>query len=130
VICLDTDFLVAIMRGEESVKVMLDQLEDLGIQATTSINAFELYFGASISGNPEKNMKSVEKLLSRLHVLSIESEHAKIAGKCAADLKKTGKKLDFRDVLIGSIAISQNIPVLTRNVKHFYRIEGLDVRTW
>ncbi len=128
--CLDTDFLVAVLRGAEDVKLTLDKFEEEGIQYTTSINAFELYFGAFLSGKKENNLKAVEALLSRLHVIQFDIEDAKVAGQIASGLKEKGEKLDFRDVLIASAAISGNLPIVTRNVEHFSRIEGLKVLDW
>ena len=40
--CLDTDFLVAILRKHPEAKRKMDQLDDEGAHSTTAINAFEL----------------------------------------------------------------------------------------
>ena len=49
--CLDTDFLVAILRGKDDAKSKMESLDAEGHNATTTINAFELFYGAYKSTN-------------------------------------------------------------------------------
>lgn len=35
--------------------------------------------------------------------------------------------IDLADILIGATAVTYNIPIATTNVKHFDRIQGLEV---
>ena len=50
------------------------------------------------------------------------------AGEIWIELKKSGELIDDRDVLIASVAITKNIPLLTRNVKHFKRLERFGLK--
>ncbi len=52
----------------------------------------------------------------------------KIAEKAAItyqELKKENKIIEFRDIFIAATAMVHNLPVLTRNKKHFTRVKGL-----
>ena len=55
--------------------------------------------------------------------LSIES--ADEGGKQKAILEKKGNIVEFRDILIGSVALMEGFSLKTNNMKHFERIEGL-----
>ena len=35
--------------------------------------------------------------------------------------------IDLADILIGAAAVTYNIPIATLNVKHFVRIQGLEI---
>lgn len=62
--CLDTDLLVAILRGKQEAVKAVQELDQEGKTATTAINAFELYYGANKSQNKDLNLKETQKLLS------------------------------------------------------------------
>ncbi|WP_338790572.1 type II toxin-antitoxin system VapC family toxin [Bernardetia sp. MNP-M8] len=47
-----------------------------------------------------------------------------------AKLRKTGKQIGDFDTLIASTALVHEMILVTRNVKHFERIEGLEIENW
>jgi tRNA(fMet)-specific endonuclease VapC len=47
-----------------------------------------------------------------------------------ADLRAKGTPADDIDLLIAGIALANNLILVTHNVKHFDRIEGLEVTDW
>ena len=49
----------------------------------------------------------------------------KISGEILSKLEKKREVIDFRDVMIASIVIENDVALYTRNVKHFKRVEGL-----
>lgn len=51
-------------------------------------------------------------------------------GRVKARLEATGRRIDDMDVAIAAIALELGAPVATCNVKHFRRVEGLDVEDW
>ena len=44
--CIDSDFLVAILRAKSDAESKMESLDAVGDNATTTINAFELFYGA------------------------------------------------------------------------------------
>jgi len=62
-----------------------------------------------------------------MNVLNFSNGSVKMAGELMAKLEKEGKVLDFRDLFIGTIALANNYPIKTNNIKHFNRIEGLKI---
>jgi len=45
-------------------------------------------------------------------------------------LESKGEVIGLKDVLISSIVISNNCVIVTGNVKHFSRIQGVKVENW
>ena len=72
-------------------------------------------------------MKSISLLIERVEILNFSLESSRKAGELMADLEKNGNMIDFRDLLIGTIAFSNGYSVKTSNKKHFEKIEGLKV---
>lgn len=125
-VCLDTDVLIDHLRGDERATRKIEELEDAGsLLSTTTINAFELYYGAQKTGKREENVDAVRRLLSRLLVFDFGERAAERAGEIAAQLEEDGLTIGFRDVLIGATAIINNSEFLTKNIRHFERIREL-----
>src|SRR3989344_8589116 len=126
-ICLDTDILVDFLRNKQEISKWIKDREKDSVLASTTINVFELYYGAYLSNNIEKNVEAVDKLTARLKILNLNTIIVKKAGKIKADLEKSGEQIDFRDILIGSIAMFENFNIKTNNKKDFCKIQELKV---
>lgn len=108
----------------------MDELDREGRHSTTSVNAFELFFGAFKSAQRRSNVEKTTSLLEKLDVLPFGLESSKGAGEILADLQARGESIDFRDAMIAGIAKTNNLTFVTRNKNHFARIKGLRVETW
>ena len=130
-VCLDTSFLIDVLRGEkraEEIEKRLDEgTEPVKVASPT---VMELISGALLSNNPETEKQKVHQLLSYLIVLSLDKESAIIAGNTEAELTKAGEKIDVEDIMIGAIAKKGNETLLTRNKKHFEKIKGLKIESY
>jgi tRNA(fMet)-specific endonuclease VapC len=51
-------------------------------------------------------------------------------GKIRSTLLKIGQDIGIMDTLIAAHASSQNITLVTNNIKHFQRVPGLDITQW
>lgn len=121
---LDSDILIDFLRGNRETVKTIRRLEEEYELATTSVNLFELYYGAYKTGR-SKNVKAVDELASRLEVSTITEKSAKISGRIIAELESDGEVIDFRDALIAAVVIENNAILFTRNVRHFRRVKGL-----
>ena len=128
--CLDSDFLIAVLRGDPQARRKLEQLDAEGRHSTTSVNSFELFYGANRSRERRKNVEEVERLLQRLDVLPFDRESSERAGEALASLAGRGRPVDFRDAMIAAVAASKGLRVVTRNADHFTRFKGLEVEAW
>lgn len=128
--CLDSDLLVAILRGKPDAKSKMDELDAEGRNATTSINTFEILYGAHHSSKKKKNIEEARRLLGRLDVISLDIESANLAAMIAADLSAKGEPIDFRDILVAGIALTNGLDLVTKNSNHFSRIGKLRLESW
>lgn len=128
IVCLDTDIVVDMLRGKGPLSDFLS-VASQGT-CTTSITMLELYYGAYKSES-KSDIALVDALNIDLAIVDIEHHDMKLAGRIMAELEKRGKKLEFRDVLIGTICINRGFSILTRNKKHFERLReyGLVIET-
>ena len=127
--CLDSGIIIANFRGDELIKERLHNLsvEELFI---TPVVLCELYRGAFLSSNSEKNKLLVEKLLERVNILNFDISACEIFGRAYKNLKQSGKLTQESDLMIASICISNNVTLITRNKKHFENIKGLKLLEW
>ena len=112
ILCLDTDILIDFLRGETKTTKEVKKLEDLFELTTTAINLFELYYGAYKTGR-DRNVNAIRELENRLEVLKFTSTSAKISGEILSKLEKKGEAIDFRDVMIASIVIENDVALYT-----------------
>ncbi len=129
-IVLDTDLLIALLRGRGAAREYVSRLEREGLElATTAINLFELYYGAYRSGS-RRRLEAVRDLSMILRVIDVDGRVAEAAAREAARLASKGLSLDFRDVLVGVATREKGCKIATCNVKHLGRIEALAVEKW
>ncbi|MFN8617919.1 MAG: type II toxin-antitoxin system VapC family toxin [Dehalococcoidia bacterium] len=86
----------------------------------SAITAYELMFGAQQRGRSE-----TEAFIERVRVLPLTGSAAIIAAAHAARLAAAGTPLAVQDLLIAGVALDGGLSLITRNVRHFERIEGL-----
>jgi len=127
-VCLDTSVLVDNLRGRKETVDYIRKLEAAGTGlSTTTINSFELFYGAYRSVRREKNLVATKALLRRLVVVELSEMASEEAGRLLAMLESKGERIDFRDILIAAISKTQEMAFVTRNTEHFTRIPGLEV---
>lgn len=85
--------------------------------------------GAHASGRPENIVSTIE-MLRELVLLPMDLESCIEAGKIASTLRETGEGLYVRDALIAGIVMRHGETLVTRNLRHFNRVDGLRVKKW
>jgi tRNA(fMet)-specific endonuclease VapC len=74
--------------------------------------------------------KILEKVISQVQVISLGSRESLIAGDLLARLRKKGQSIALEDILISATAMAHNLILVTANLKHFAKIDGLAVENW
>lgn len=127
---LDSTFLVDVLRGEGTVEELLGEVDTSGPPFVTSVTIMELYEGIYLAESTERERAIVEELLDGVNEIPFDRACAKRAGQINAELVTTGQPVDETDVMIAATALDYDLPVVTRNVDHFDRIEALDVLSY
>jgi len=127
---LDTNICIYIIKKKpESVIKRFEKLKS-GSVAISTITLSELYYGVSKSLKPDENMIALQEFISPLEVLDYTNVDALIYGKIRNLLEKKGSPIGAMDLLIASIAKSQDLILVTNNTKEFLRITDLKIENW
>ncbi|MEA3437611.1 MAG: type II toxin-antitoxin system VapC family toxin [Thermodesulfobacteriota bacterium] len=126
---LDTDTVIYSMKGKEAVKKNLLLHFNDPIMLNT-ITLMELYYGAYKSQKVTSNLAKIKLLEQSLEIIHIGMESAEIFGMLKAQLEVNGIRLDDFDLILASCALSNNLTLVTNNLKHFRRIDGLKLANW
>lgn len=127
---LDTNICIYIIKKKpESVIKRFEKLKP-GSVAISTITLSELYYGVSKSSKPDENMIAFQEFISPLEVLDYTSVDALVYGKIRNSLEKKGSLIGAMDLLIASIAKSQDLILVTNNTKEFSRISDLKIENW
>ncbi len=94
------------------------------------ISKAELYYGAFKSEFEQKNLNNIEKISEKIPVLHFDDTAAENFGKLKAGLSIQGKLITDADIMIASIALTNNMTLVTNNHNHFRRIKELQTENW
>lgn len=128
----DTDTITNILKKRPSQN-LVRKLENLdkSCQFISAITIAEIMYGAYKSSDPVYHIEKLEKvLLPTVNVVGFEERAAYVCGKIRAELEKKGQPLSFADLQIASVAIANNLTLITGNTKHFERISELKIDDW
>lgn len=125
---IDTNICIYYMKGLYDLN---KKFEKVGYENCfiSEITIAELKFGVENSQKPEKNKKALNNFLSGMQVIPI-FEALDTYAKEKARLRKAGILIDDFDLLIGSTAVSHDMIMVTNNLSHFERIEGINIEDW
>ena len=126
---LDTDTCIYWLKGNENIERSIIR-HGLGNVFITVITECELFYGAYKSIKKDKNLAVIEELRTRIKSLHTVSGVPPLYGKIKAELESKGQTLDDADLLISSIALLNNATLVTNNIEHFKRINGLKIENW
>ena len=131
---LDTTFCVDLMREQRRgvggpATAKLATLGDTPLHASVFVFC-ELHAGARLSRSPEREMAKVERLADKLTIVYPDAMFPVAYGELEARLRKKGTPIPTMDLLIGTIAHSHGLPLLTRDDRHFLLISGLVIEAY
>lgn len=133
---LDTSFLIDWMRETKqrqhgSASAKFDELLERGEPLRIAIfTVGELYVGVAKGSQSNREAQAVEYVLQFFDVVKFENSTAKIWGMLVGHLEKRGIAISELDALIASVALEIGDELITRNVRHFARVPGLQVATY
>lgn len=127
----DTTFLIDILRNDQHALEKLEEITKSGEpQHITAVSVFELFSGVVRSQKQEQEKKNVLDILNSQNVLDFDTLAGIRAGQIDGQLIRQGNMNSPQDNMIAGIALAQKEKILTRNVKDFSKIPGLQVETY
>lgn len=129
---LDTSELVAVLRaGSPDGRSGYDHAAMVEVGRVVSVIVVqELVRGAASSARPAHRRAQLDRLLSDLETADFTLEDAEVAGELSARLRQAGTPIGDIDTLIAGQALARGWTVVTRNVRHFGRVDGLPLIDW
>jgi len=127
---LDTNIITAFLKKDlRVVSRVSDYLEFFDRLTINIISYYEILRGLKDLGNEEK-LRKFEEFVQENEFISIGKDTVIKAAEIYAYLKKQGNLIEDADILMASIAIVENLVLVTNNIKHFERIESLTTENW
>jgi len=128
---VETDVTIDYLRNKNSlinkkINRLINRNEDLRI---TQITLSELWYGVYSLKSKKKQISESKKLNDFIidfpEILTLDNESSKIYGEISAELDKQGQRVPQFDLINASIAIKNKSRLITRDKRHFPRINAL-----
>jgi tRNA(fMet)-specific endonuclease VapC len=126
---LDTDTVIYILKADPVAVANLKKHIYDPIKIGT-VTLMELYYGAYKSHKVTSNLAKIRTLENVMEIIPIGEEVTEIFGREKVRLEKEGTPLDDFDLVVGCCALAHNLTLVTNNIRHFKRIEGLQITNW
>lgn len=129
---LDTSQVVDLIRGRDLAATALFDAAVLSgavIMVCAPVR-FELVSGAHSTRSPDRKLAQLANYLAQCSEVDFSSRDADVAGRLDAALRLAGRPIGDIDTLIAGQALARGWTVVTRNVKHFGRVDGLPLIDW
>jgi tRNA(fMet)-specific endonuclease VapC len=133
----DTDTMTWMQEGHQGIAARIRQVGEENI-ATTLVTEVEILRGRhefllkASDGEQvlraQQLLDASKELLDTLPIIPFDASAADEFDKLRQNKKL--KKIGRADLLIAAIALAQPATVVTRNVKHFRQVPGLQVENW
>ncbi|WP_162419612.1 type II toxin-antitoxin system VapC family toxin [Cyclobacterium roseum] len=127
---IDTDIVSYFLKGNDKVYLKfqeyLKQFESINISIITY---YEIVSGLTFK-NATKQLLIFEKFCSNATLLHLTKDSIRKSAVIYSEQRVKGETIDDIDILIAGIAISNKLNLVTSNIRHFGKIEGLSVENW
>lgn len=128
----DTNVLSEITNRRPNAAVVQKLMAcDPALRFASAMTRYELRYGAALL--PPHNpmwQRILDEIVPRCTWLAIDAAVCDCTADLTATLRRSSRTLDWADLFIAATALVHGKIVVTRNVRHFDRIEGLLVESW
>jgi len=114
--CLDTDILIDYLRGQEMARDFL--LDGQHLYIISTITVAEIYSGKETKH--DEKQKRIEEFLQNFFIIPVTIQIAQRAGELRRDYNQP-----FADMIVAATALQNNMPLVTRNIKHYKEISSI-----
>ncbi len=123
---IDTDWIIDALNDQAEAIDHLANLAPDGL-AISLISYGELWEGARFARDSEREIFGLAAFLRGKELLTLSVEIMRRFGDLRGEFRRTGRTLSDFDLLIAATAIEHDLILVTRNVRHFQRIPGLEI---
>lgn len=127
---LDTNIISYWIRGDRKLieKIRTHSPSELSLSAITLA---EIFYGIEKSPfKKEERWLKIQRIMDELTLYPFNEKAASAYGPIRAELERQGLPISERDLQIASIAVANNLCLVTHNVKEFSRIYQLRIEDW
>jgi tRNA(fMet)-specific endonuclease VapC len=117
---LDSDVLIDYLRGAGPGRDFVRQVRETLEFKITAVTAFELALGHDYAHDPAR-----AGALLAAPCLALTRDAAVRGGVVLRALRAAGMGIEIRDAMQAGICLHANAPLVTRNIRHFARVPGL-----
>lgn len=123
---LDTNIVIAVLNGDETIPPRLDAAEIVGISVAV---IGELLYGAKKSHHVQDNINKIKRSVHRCSVFSVNEDTAEFYSTIKAELTKKGNPIPENDIWIAATARQNNLTLVTGD-GHFDKVQHLMTEKW
>ena len=98
--------------------------------AIPTITLFELQYGVERSQYPKRSKDALAKFLLPLNLINLDRSSVIEAAIIRVQLEKKGMAIGPYDLLIAGLARSQDMTLVTNNMKEFEKVVSLHLENW
>lgn len=120
-ILVDTDVLIAHLRGQEAARSWLEQARKRDILAISAVTIVEITGGLRTAERRE-----VWRLLASLHTESVTPRVGQRAGEFMRRYRRSHAGISLGDYLMAATADVKGMTLATLNVRHFPMFDRLE----
>ena len=127
---LDTNIISYLLRGNTGVT---QRWRWERTQGNPSVIPIIVYYEAKrglISANAKNKLDAFKRICEALGVTCLTIGDVDTASRIYFECKKLGCPIEDTDLLIAAQALSRGYTLVTNNIKHFERIDGLQLVNW
>jgi tRNA(fMet)-specific endonuclease VapC len=127
---LDTNAWIEYLNGRSPAiagRIATTRLSDLRL---CSVVVAELAFGAHKGSRTADNLRVLQQIQSYLISLPFDDSAAAIYGQVRVQLERAGTPIGPNDLMIASIAVANDLTLVTRNLREFSRVSSLKLENW
>lgn len=126
---LDSNILIYFFKDVGAVRTHFRQHEDADIKLCTPV-LWELMTGAYKVKDGSSQTARLAAVQNRFETLPFDFSAAQHAAQARASLEAKGTPIGPVDTMIAGIALAHQLVIVTRNVREFERVPGLQVQNW
>lgn len=122
---IDSDFLINFLKGEERAIKTINYFKNQAIY-TSIICVGEILEGLLETKN-KKKLVQFKEFLKTITIIAVDYPVIEKFAFVRKSLRKKGLLIDNFDLLIAAACLVYNLTLVTNNISHFKRIQGLKI---